>query len=236
MPEPYLTSHGKLSPHWHTLREEIKAANRKGIKDVDLTAEATATMLVASLSGKETRRANRHRGDPIPVIPFRQIGADWDAWFGYREVWKPTSQSRFAFSSADLTIFFAPVETEAFEQVLRAEWMGPNELDTNIWSFRPENAGHPHWQIDVTETLQANADYQSAMELVRAPDVPREFGVEPEKSSPVAPWINLGRIHFASSMRPWLDSHIAHRPQDLGQIRQWVISTLSILDSEFERL
>ena len=86
------------------------------------------------------------------------MGRDWEVWLGYREVWTLlTGVERFVFSSADLTIFFAIAQSEDFQQILRAEWTGQSK-DVDGWSFKPSDAGHPHWQIDAIEVFRQDRD------------------------------------------------------------------------------
>ncbi|RWL96862.1 MAG: hypothetical protein EOR68_17655 [Mesorhizobium sp.] len=236
MLEPFLASSGQLKQHWTQLTKDIKPKIDTRASGSLLIDTAVQDSFIVSFVGREVRRAGRLRGEPIAVVPFRLIANGWEAWIGYREVWsRSKSSARLAFSSADLTAYFTVAGAEAFKQVLRAEWAGVVE-SSGVWYFRPENAGHPHWQIDVTETLQQDVDYITARQLLEETAPPREFG-EPERSTIASPpWFQLSRIHFASGMRPWVDSTIAHGPLTLESIRRWVVDTLTLLHAEFERL
>jgi hypothetical protein len=102
------------------------------------------------------------------------------------------------------------------------------------WSFRPSNAGHPHWQVDVTEAVRADAEFEAARQLLLEA-APREFGFqEPQVAYPA--WYEIGRMHLASAMRPWVDADIAHGPTSLMAVRAWVVRTIEILNIELARL
>jgi hypothetical protein len=206
---------------------------------VSLRPSVVGDQIITSFAGEAVRRAGRYRGNPMPVVPLRVIGHDWEVWLGYREVWNSlTGVERFAFSSADLTIFFAIAQSEVFQQILRAEWMGLSK-DNDGWSFKPSDAGHPHWQIDAIEVLKEDRELEAARELLRETAeeaAPREFGEPEPGSAPIPPWYEMARMHLASGMRPWDDNRIAHGPADLAAVRAWVVDTVALLNVELARL
>jgi hypothetical protein len=235
MPDPYPSTPGSLQPHWNTLLTELAPYLDAQASKISLTADAVGEEIVSSFRGEVARRANRYRGGPVPVVPLRSVLArSWEAWIGYREVWALLrAPNSFAFSSADITVFLTVANSGVFQQVLRAEWIGVEE-EADGWSFRPSDAGHPHWQIDVTEAVRADAELEAARQLLLEA-TPREFGsVEPSRAYPA--WYEIGRMHLASAMRPWVDADIAHGPTSLLAIRAWVIRTIEILSIELARL
>jgi len=235
MPDPFTSTQGDLAPHWNTLMSELAPHLRPLASKVALLPTSVGDQIIASFRGEAVRRAIRHQGAPMPVVPFRDIGGIWIVWLGYREVWVPSTHvSRFTFSSSDLTIFFSMAHGEAFQQILRAEWAGPVR-DNDGWSFRPSNAGHPHWQIDAIQVLREDAEHQAARELLQEA-TPKEFGGIETVPLPEPPWYDIARMHLASAMRPWIDGLIAHGPPGLASIRAWVVNTVSLLDTELARL
>jgi hypothetical protein len=199
-----------------------------------LKASAVGQQFVLAFTGEPVRRASRLRGGTVTVVPFKTISRAWEVWLGYREVWTLLEADRYVFSSSDLTLFFAPGNSEAFQQVLRAEWAG-QEKKPDGWEFKPRDAGHPHWQIDFGETLKLDADLAAARELIREP-VTREFGGPEVAVAEDPPWHQIGRMHLASAMRPWLDESFAYGPTALASVRAWVMGTVSVLGTEFDRL
>ena len=225
-------SQGQLGPHWNQLTSDFGECLGIGKRQATLAASPVGEELVASFIGDAVRRANRLRGNPMPVVPFRKFQDNWEAWIGYREVW--VASPRPVFCSSDITVFFTVSETEVFQQIIRAEWVGLAKLGSE-WLFNPRDAGHPHWQIDAVETIKLDADLAAARALLTEAE-PREFGATETKELRDPPWYGLDRIHFASAMRPWTDKKIAHGPTELAGIRSWVKETCTLLDIEFGRL
>jgi hypothetical protein len=117
---------------------------------------------------------------------------------------------------------------------MRAEWMGLVQ-DVEGWSFRPPNAGHPHWQIDLAQVLREDAEFRAARQLLREAE-PKAFGETEADESRYPPWYEISRVHLASAIRPWVDETIAHGPGDLNAVRSWVIGTIRLLNVELARL
>ena len=158
MVDPFSVTSGGLKPHWNTLMTELAAHLDPRTSRVALIPTVVGNQIITSFAGDVVRLAGRNRGNPTPVAPLRAVGRDWEVWLGYREVWTLlTGVERFVFSSADLTIFFAIAQSEDFQQILRAEWTGQSK-DVDGWSFKPSDAGHPHWQIDAIEVFRQDRD------------------------------------------------------------------------------
>jgi hypothetical protein len=236
MADPFSATRGGLKPHWNTLITELAAHLDARAAKVALIPEVVGNQLITSFAGDAVRRARRNRGNPIPVVPLQVLGRDWEVWLGYREVWTLLDRvEKFVFSSADLTVFFAVGQSEDFQQILRAEWVGPSKDLDDCWSFKPNNAGHPHWQIDAIEVVKEDRNLIAARQLLIETE-PREFG-EPEPASiRFPPWYEIARMHLASGMRPWFDDLIAHGPSELAAVRAWVVKTVGLLNIELARL
>jgi hypothetical protein len=235
MPDPLCSTDGTLAPHWNTLIGELAPYLHPRSSTVALRPTSVGEQIIASFSGEVVRRATRHRGGPVPIVPLRDLKHSWEVWIGYREVWTLLGRrNRFAFSSSDITVFFSISNSGSFQQILRAEWTGLAK-EVQGWAFRPNNAGHPHWQIDVTEVLLADNELEAARRLLREVE-PREFGTPQQATLQYPPWYEIGRMHLASAMRPWVDSRIAHGPTGLGAVRTWVVHTIQLLNVELARL
>lgn len=233
MSDPFETTNGKLRPHWDALRASIIPALDAKASDTTLDVLPSPSQQIAIFNGSAARRANRLRGAPVPVVPLCSVSARGEAWLGYREVWSQISRTKCRFESADLTLFFAAESSEAFQQVLRAEWIGFTEDGAGEWIQRPTNAGHPHWHLDIIESMRQDDELSSAISLLRESE-PREFGIRPASVSVTS--FNFGRMHLASGARPWIDNIIAHGPKALKDIRNWVAATVRSLRSEIGRL
>ena len=235
MPDPQTFTRGELAPHWNALAHDVERLCIKGQR-FGIQPGIVGETIVASFFGQSVRRAGRNKGSaPVPVVQLRAIPGGWEAWIGYREVWTLSRGTRrYLFGSADLTVFCSPADAEAFQQVFRAEWVGMAKTETE-WSFRPHDAGHPHWQIDIGETLRADAGLRAARDLLSETQ-PKEFGGSSQTTTSDPPWYHIERMHFASAVRPWLDGAIAHQPEHLSAIRSWTARTLVIVRDELARL
>lgn len=235
MAEPLSSTEGRLAPHWNTLIGELTPHLHRKASKVNFETNSVSELLITTFKGDVVRRANRHRGDPVPVVPLCELRDDWEVWVGYREVWALMDRrSNLAFSSSDITVFFTVANSGSFQQIVRAEWNGLVE-DPEGWSFRPENAGHPHWQIDLAQVLRDDAELEAARQLMREAE-PKPFGDTATDQNPYPPWYEINRIHFASAMRPWADEIIAHGPGGLSAVRSWVVRTVRLLNVELARL
>jgi hypothetical protein len=235
MSEPCYSTPATLGPHWNILVSDLTPCLHPRASKVALESEVVGDRLITHFSGSIVRRAARHRGGSVPVVPLRDLAHNWEVWLGYREVWMMLGgRNRFIFSSSDITVFFVVANSEAFQQILRAEWMGPAK-DSEGWYFRPSDAGHPHWQVDVIDVLRADANLEAAHQLLMDAE-PREFGNPDLARLADPPWYEIGRMHFASAMRPWVDSLIAHGPSNLAAVRAWVVNTIGTLNIELARL
>jgi hypothetical protein len=204
--------------------------------NIQIGAPSIGAALVAGFVGSDTKYVGRLRGGRTSVAPLSQITNRWEAWIGFNETWNVTTLPRYRFGACNLTVFLSQGGIEPFYQILRAEWTGPEESGKDIWSFRPDDAGHPHWQIDVPEMLFNDLEISTARELLRD-TAPREFGAaEMHVKSERPPYYKLGSMHFASGMRPWSDDQIAYGPKQLREVRSWVINTIRLLRLELDRL
>ena len=235
MADPLEKTGGNLEVHWRTLEVEISRHLLAETKPIKLNSSSVGQQTIATLAGEGTRLATRLRGQKVPVAPFCAASSGWNAWLGYREVWSLAANQRFAFSSADLTIFVAPETVDEYQQLLRAEWVGVSTDGLGGWAFSPPDAGHPHWQMDIGEALQRDGDVASALDLLKE-TAPMEFGAAAMRGAASFPWMLTGRMHLASAMRPWSDAEICHGPRGLNDIRSWVTSTIKTLRTELRRL
>jgi|GEM_PF-6275485 len=236
MVSPLVETSGSLQVHWNTLAQEISRELPANVKIPKLIMNFAGDRTVVTLSGDDVRLATRLRGARVPVVQLCPASAGWNAWLGYREVWLVHASNKpLQFSSADLTVFVSPDGRDEYQQMLRAEWVGVSVDGSGEWTFAPSDAGHPHWQMDVGEALQQDAELMSALSLLRD-TAPVEFGAPAIRGAASFPWQRTGRMHLASAMRPWIDSDLCHGPSELGDIRSWVITTIKAMGTELRRL
>ena len=216
MLEPFVVSKGRLGPHWNALELELTDQFQAKPREVLIRPSYVANSAIAAINGSAVRRVGRLRGGDTLVARLMSVGANWEAWIGYREVWRRAdTRNQFLFSSADITLFLCNVSSASFQQVLRAEWAGVTNQAGN-WTFTPDNAGHPHWHIDITEGLRADAEWEAARQLLRD-SAPKDFGASVSETATDPPWYNIGLIHLASAMRPWVEPEYCPWPERAGQ-------------------
>lgn len=183
---------------------------------------------------------------------LRLTGGMW-AWLGYQEEWgfqqRVAGTRALTFRSLSMTVHFGWKDDLIKPQIFRAEWAGFAPWAGKVSGFQGKNAGHPHWQFDVLESLSSEAHDQHAKELLlllRDEDDDTEGEVkefEPVADREVITDIiraqKLSKIHFASAAPWWkappLGDH-AHTPENVQQAQLWVSKTLAYLKEELSRL
>ena len=161
------------------------------------------------------------------------------------------------YHTTGITVFFGREGDTEKAQLFRAEWPGLRQQASGDVQFEALGAGHPHWQFDAYQhhVRAAKAEQQRLEDLGRLlSDVypgAEDFGdtvIEVRSSEQEAEWVShmqrLTKIHFASSTRwaenPWRGdetntlSH-AKAPTNLGEVLNWVTSTLIYVQHEISR-
>lgn len=202
--------------------------------------------------GEVCEPVDRVRGQTAQVLQLRDLGADLWAWIGYQEEWD-SSEGRikgnptFVFRSAGLTVHIGLTGNRQKPQIFRAEWAG-----WTTWrgsdGFQAGNAGHPHWQFDALDSLDMEANAKEAQEfldLLRLEGEgvpPREFVpqlVEADDLRSLVRQRPLSRMHFPSSAQWWRDAphdaH-AHAPDNVDELRRWVVAVVRYVGPELDRL
>ncbi len=253
------TTNGVMT-HWQLLQDEINQLlpAQHGPYRVEL---APSDGLLAQIISKDRGLvADRHRGGRSPVCPlFDAPSDDSTFWIGWREYWAPTGRatsSRLAFGFSSLTVWHGKPYQPGKLQLFRHEWAGAVDLGTGRVEFPGVTAGHPHWQFDVVESTRSlqRASVEKQREILllalSEPDEEDVSTVEElleEVSLQAAPPSLIGRfprVHFASCAR-WAekvwngdsDSTDAHarNPNNLQEVRNWIVSTIHYVTSECER-
>jgi hypothetical protein len=89
-------------------------------------------------------------------------------WIALHERWKPTGPHRLKFRDCGLRLYLGGTDEDAI-QILRLEWVAPDEDPEGKPTYQGKHAGHPHWHID-RGALVGPADYLRALEVLTAPD------------------------------------------------------------------
>lgn len=119
-------------------------------------------------------------------------------------------------------------------QILRSEWVSGR---SNAFV---EQAGHPHWQIDVLETIRVGApDAPVRFDAPEAEPAAREFGSEAAAVSAESLLIGLTveRMHLASAALWWRQPSVsvAHVPSTVADLDRWILGCVAYLRREAQR-
>lgn len=106
------------------------------------------------LRGNGVEWVERNRGS-ASVTPFVQLRDGLIAWLGYQEVWdEEKGRAPFAYRQAGLTVHVGEIRDRVKPQLIRLEWPGLRDWDGSGLGFQSPGAGHPHWQVDLFESLR----------------------------------------------------------------------------------
>lgn len=212
-------------------------------RELRIDAEYQQQGVWAGLQGGVCEPITRNRGGQTWVAPVCQLSGDLLAWLGWQETWEiPAGQRNYRFKSTGLSVYLGKRNEAIKPQLLRLEWPGYTDWTKGKpSSFQSPGAGHPHWQIDLVESLAATTSAPrfdpSAGEIVedfgqvgRQPsvdDLVRRFSVE--------------RIHLASAAPWWLPittdevGHHMNAPPDLASLDRWLGHSIAYLRQELAR-
>jgi hypothetical protein len=188
-----------------------------------------------TLGGRASEMIARNRGRPHRVLPLALLNDDVWMWTGYREGWlKQGSEQNFRFVDAGFTLHIGRPGELTKPQILRSEWVGRRSR-----AF-VEQAGHPHWQLDVLESARAGV---SPPQLVRFGEpVERqpaiEFaGVKPTEPTDLLLGLTVENMHLASAAPWWRLSgaDVAHLPETVADLDRWILGCIAYLRQEAVR-
>ncbi|MBA9068029.1 hypothetical protein FHR71_001764 [Methylobacterium sp. RAS18] len=174
---------------------------------------------------------------------FASLADDLHAWLGYQERWDMEGgRLPYTFREAGITIHVGEIGDPLKPQLLRLEWPGLRDWDRLGVGFQAPGAGHPHWQIDLFESLRWQAP---------APQFD-EFGEEEVEdfnaTSAVRPLaerikgLAFERMHLASAAPWWSDRpaefgqhHLNAPPIEQADLSRWVGCAVAYIRQELAR-
>lgn len=252
MVKPLSVVHRNALTHVAFLEQIVRRQTGLG-SDVRLDADWDQEVVVINLVGPSCEAVRRNRGGLTYVAPLIRITQGMWAWLGLHEEWRFDRQvagSRsYAFRSLSMSIHFGWKSDILKPQIFRAEWAGFAAWSGTQASFQGKNAGHPHWQFDVLESLSSELAEENAnelLELLRGDDdgeavEPAEF-MPPGDQQIIADIVSaqkLSKLHFASAASWWKsaphDAH-AHSPLRAEEAAIWLERTIAYTKEELERL
>lgn len=186
-------------------------------------------------------RIDRNRGT-ASVAPLLTLPSNLSAWLGYQEVWDLESgRMPFTFRQVSITVHVGEVGDPVKPQLLRLEWPGLRNWDRSGVGFQSSGAGHPHWQIDVLESLH---------ELRSRAAFDPGFGEEVETfdAELTTPTIldrirelTIEKMHLASAAPWWLSRpagfgmHHLNAPTDQEELLRWLTAAIAYIRQELSR-
>jgi hypothetical protein len=193
------------------------------------------------LVGTACERINRNRGGATFVAPLCSLSSGLKAWISLWEVWEASGRpGSFTFRELSITVYFGLTNDPLKYQAFRAEWPGIRDWNGSGFSFQSPGAGHPHWQIDVLQTLREVRDQESF--TAGSTNLVQDFIEETTESDLDALFCSIGleRMHFASAAPWWAVQSVSTRPhmnapaEERGLTR-WMSGCLSYLKQELRR-
>jgi hypothetical protein len=234
------TTKGALEQRWLSLSSQLGSMLGFNSQQLRIDSEAQAEAVWAGLQGSACERVNRNRGGAARVAPLQALQKDLFAWLGLQEVWDVGVGPRpFVFRQLSLTVHFGYVGDPIKPQALRLEWPGVRDWHGAGLSFQTPGAGHPHWQIDILESLaeQKNVDFAVSTETVE------DFGAEqltPDLNDLLRS-ISIEKMHLPSAARWWLPAtsvaqgHHMNVPPDLAGLTRWLSQSIPYMQQELKR-
>lgn len=203
--------------------------------DLAFAPTISNTNAVMALGGRASEMITRNRGKPHRVVPIACLNDDIWIWTGYREDWlKQGTEQNFRFVDAGFTLHVGRTGELAKPQILRSEWVGRRSR-----AF-VEQAGHPHWQLDVLESARAGVSAPRPIRFGEPAERQRaaEFsGVEPTEHSDLLIGLTVENMHFASAAPWWrlAGANVAHLPETVAELDRWILGCIAYLRQEAAR-
>lgn len=231
----------QLDQRWPKISAILADCTGHAKRDLVVEADYQASGVWTGLIGRVVERIERNRGR-ASVAPFVQISGDLMTWLGYQEVWDAEGgRSPFAFRQASLAIYAGEVGDPIKPQLLRLEWPGLRDWDRSGVGFQSHGAGHPHWQIDVLESLR-----NKPSGAIFAPDAEAHVETFEEQSSTNTlveriRGLALEKMHLASAAPWWLKDanqfgmHQLNVPDSQESLSRWVKAAVDYLRQELSR-
>lgn len=244
VPPELLATQGMLDRRWVELSRLLATTLGLSIdaRALRVEAESQGNKVWVGLQGAACERVTRNRGGSTLVAPLCTMAAGLTAWLGWQEAWEMVPGPKpFRFRNAGITIYVGKPHEALKPQVLRLEWPGISNWSGGEVSFQSPGAGHPHWQIDILQSLA-----RAPSEAVFKPDgeeLVEDFeAVHREPTTlELLQRLSIDRMHFASAAPWWLPAavegrgHHMNAPEDMGAITRWLEQSLRYVIQELSR-
>lgn len=231
----------QLDQRWTLLSNLLTTNVGRGAHTISVDAEYQSAGVWTGLRGSDVERIERNRG-VASVAPFAPLSDDLAAWLGYQEVWDlEGGRAPFVFRQASLTVHVGEIGDPLKPQLLRLEWPGLRDWDRSGVGFQSPGAGHPHWQIDLFESLRDLRD-QSTFDPEFTDQVEDfdELLATPTLSERIA-GLKFERMHLASAASWWSNRptefglHHVYAPVDQAELSRWLDAATAYIRQELSR-
>jgi hypothetical protein len=240
--QPLQRARSTLERHWSYGTDVICTALGLNRRDVRLDPEFRGEGAWAGLVGTACERiTSRNRGGSGFVVGLCALPRELKAWLGVQEAWDVVTGRRlYVFRHLSLTVYIGFSADPVKHQILRAEWPGIREWPGTGFGFQSPGAGHPHWQIDVLQTLREER-VQASFPTIE--QTPQDFdatslgnGLDELVGS-----MTVERMHLASAASWWSkqtpETTPAHMnaPDEEASLQRWMAGCIPYLKQELGR-
>lgn len=193
------------------------------------------TDAVIVLGGRASEMIERNTGGNHQVVRLCGLSGEVFAWLGFREQWRRSGKERkFRFVSAGFTFHTGRQGELRKPQMMRSEWVSKRSRE-----FR-SHIGHPHWQVDVLDTIRQRArQIDSDIGYDSKLAVGEHFGRVDQSGQVPRSFLNMPmeRMHLANAA-PWWQPQpvqIAHSPASIAELDRWIVGCISYARQELMR-
>lgn len=230
----------QLDQRWGRIEELLNTCLERRRREIRVEADYQVSGVWTGLTGAAIERVERNRGT-ASVAQLLPLPGDLFAWLGYQEIWDLKSGRIFAFRQAGLTVHVGELSDPVKPQLFRLEWPGLRDWDRSGIGFQSRGAGHPHWQIDVLESLHARPD-RATFDPEPSEEV-EDFDVEitPQPPSDRIRALTIEKMHLASAAPWWLSNsaefgqHHLNAPHSQEDLMRWLTSAIAYIKQELSR-
>jgi hypothetical protein len=230
--EPILSA-AAFEQRCRTLAEGFSTALDQPKGDILFSPEIIEKRALMSLGGRASEVITRNRGGHHRVLPLCLLSQDIYAWIGFRERWSSQgNEQNYRFDEGGFTLHVGRVGEVAKPQVMRSEWIGRRNAGFG------NLAGHPHWQVDVLETVRrVSADAPATFGSTEAPEAMEFSPLTNDSGAALLMRFTAERMHLASAAAWWRQPAwpVATAPTSVPELNRWVLGCISYLRQEVQR-
>ena len=224
-----------LESRCSTLASKIARALGISSDKVYCTSETANAQAVIGLAGRSSELIERNAGQKHRVIQLCRLSDDVFAWVGFRERWQRIGRERhMRFLDVGFTIHVGREGELIKPQIFRSEWVGVGGRNGR------DQVGHPHWQIDIVDTVRRKRQ-EDKVGFGGASKVYPRSGFDNngklDQSENFLLSVPIEKIHFASAA-PWWEKGevmVANAPNDIPALDRWIVGCISYLRQEVAR-